>query len=322
MNLQRSLAILVSLVVLQTNAIADSYPTKPITLIVPYGAGGGTDARARQVALYLSQELGQPIIVDNKAGAGGNIGTEFVAKAKPDGYTLGMGNFAPLAVNKALFKKLGFDPEKDLVPITLVEKGPLILCVPANSPFKGPADIIKAAQAKPGTLTFASGGIGGSHHLSGELFKQSTQIDMIHVPYKSGSAATTDLLAGNVDMMFEQMYSAMPNIQGGKVKPLAITSGKRSPMLPNVPSFSELGYPKVAISNWQGIVAPAKTPQEIITKLSKALNKVLQNKDMREKITSQGNEVAGGSPEEFAALIKSESQKWSNVVRIANIKPE
>jgi tripartite-type tricarboxylate transporter receptor subunit TctC len=303
-------------------ALAQNYPHKPISLIVPYGAGGGSDSRTRQVAQFLSQELGQPVIVDNKAGAGGNIGTEYVTKAKADGYTLGMGNFAPLSVNKSLFKKLGFDPEKDLIPITLIEKGPLVLCVSTKSPYKTVNDIITAAKAKPGTLTFASGGIGGSHHLSGELFKQSTGIDMIHVPYKSGSAATTDLLAGNVEMMFEQMYSAMPNIQAGKVRPIAITSMKRSSMLPNVPSFTELGHTKVVVLNWQGVVAPANTPPEIIAKLSKALNKVLQSPEMREKITTQGNEVGGGTPEEFGALIRSESQKWSTVVRLANIKPE
>ena len=305
-----------------TPVIAQNYPLKPISLIVPYGAGGGSDSRTRQVAQFLSQELGQPVIVDNKAGAGGNIGTEFVAKSKADGYTLGMGNFAPLSVNKALFKKLGFEPEKDLIPITLIEKGPLVLCVSTKSHYKTVNDIIAAAKAKPGTLTFSSGGIGGSHHLSGELFKQSTGIDMIHVPYKSGSAATTDLLAGNVDMMFEHMYSALPNIQGGKVRPIAITSVKRSSLLPNVPSFTELGHPKVVVLNWQGIIAPANTPPEVIAKLNKALNKVLQLPEMREKITAQGNEVGGGTPEEFGTLIRSESQKWATVVRLANIKPE
>jgi tripartite-type tricarboxylate transporter receptor subunit TctC len=299
-----------------------NYPSKPITIIVPYGAGGSSDARTRQVGQLLSQELGQPVIVENKAGAGGNIGTEIVAKAKPDGYTIGMGNFAPLSVNKALFKKMGFDPEKDIVPIVLIEKGPLVLTVPAKSPYKNVNDVVAAAKAKPGVLTFASGGIGGSHHLSAELFKQNAGIDMIHVPYKSGSAATTDLLAGNVDMMFEQMYSALPNINSQKLRALATTSAKRSPLLPQVQTLSELGYPKVVIQNWQGFIAPAGTPKEIITKINKAVNKILLDPAMREKITSQSNEVGGGTPEEFLALIKSESAKWSAVVKTANIKPE
>ena len=301
---------------------ANQYPNKPITLIVPYGAGGSSDSRTRQVGQLLSIELGQPIIVENKAGAGGNIGTEFIAKAKPDGYTIGMGNFAPLSVNKALFKKMGFDPEKDITPIILIEKGPLVLTVPIKSPYKNVNDVVAAAKAKPGTLTFSSGGIGGSHHLSAELFKQNAGIDMIHVPYKSGAAATTDLLAGNVDMMFEQMYSALPNINSNKLRALAITSAKRSPLLPNVQTLVELGYPKVVIQNWQGFIAPAGTPKEIITKLNKALNKVLLDPSMREKITSQSNEVGGGTPEEFATLIKSESAKWSAVVKTANIKAE
>jgi tripartite-type tricarboxylate transporter receptor subunit TctC len=301
---------------------ANQYPNKPITLIVPYGAGGSSDSRTRQVGQLLSIELGQPVIVENKAGAGGNIGTEFIAKAKPDGYTIGMGNFAPLSVNKALFKKMGFDPEKDITPIILIEKGPLVLTVPIKSPYKNVNDVVAAAKAKPGTLTFSSGGIGGSHHLSAELFKQNAGIDMIHVPYKSGAAATTDLLAGNVDMMFEQMYSALPNINSNKLRALAITSAKRSPLLPNVQTLVELGYPKVVIQNWQGFIAPAGTPKEIITKLNKALNKVLLDPSMREKITSQSNEVGGGTPEEFATLIKSESAKWSAVVKTANIKAE
>ena len=301
---------------------ANQYPNKPITLIVPYGAGGSSDSRTRQVGQLLSIELGQPIIVENKAGAGGNIGTEFIAKAKPDGYTIGMGNFAPLSVNKALFKKMGFDPEKDITPIILIEKGPLVLTVPIKSPYKNVNDVVAAAKAKPGTLTFSSGGIGGSHHLSAELFKQNAGIDMIHVPYKSGAAATTDLLAGNVDMMFEQMYSALPNINSNKLRALAITSAKRSPLLPNVQTLVELGYPKVVIQNWQGFIAPAGTPKVIITKLNKALNKVLLDPSMREKITSQSNEVGGGTPEEFATLIKSESAKWSAVVKTANIKAE
>ena len=301
---------------------ANQYPNKPITLIVPYGAGGSSDSRTRQVGQLLSVELGQPIIVENKAGAGGNIGTEFIAKAKPDGYTIGMGNFAPLSVNKALFKKMGFDPEKDITPIILIEKGPLVLTVPIKSPYKNVNDVVAAAKAKPGTLTFSSGGIGGSHHLSAELFKQNAGIDMIHVPYKSGAAATTDLLAGNVDMMFEQMYSALPNINSNKLRALAITSAKRSPLLPNVQTLVELGYPKVVIQNWQGFIAPAGTPKEIITKLNKALNKVLLDPSMREKITSQSNEVGGGTPEEFATFIKSESAKWSAVVKTASIKAE
>ena len=299
-----------------------NYPNKPINFIVPYGAGGGADARSRQMAQKMSVILKQPIIVDNKPGAGGNIGTEFIARSAPDGYTIGMGNFAPMAVNKALFGNLRYDPETDLLPIVLIEKGPLVLVVNPNSPYKSVKDIVEAAKAKPGTLTYSSGGIGGSHQLSAELFKQSAGIDMIHVPYKSGSAGLTDLMAGNVTMMFDQMYSAMPSIKGDKLRAIAITSKKRSPLLPNIPTFAEAGYPKVEVLNWQGLIAPKGTPKAIIDKLNAAANEALKDPQLRELMLSQGNEIGGGTPADFAALIKSESAKWSTVVKTANIRPE
>jgi tripartite-type tricarboxylate transporter receptor subunit TctC len=299
-----------------------TYPNKPINFIVPYGAGGSADSRSRQIAQKLSVLLKQPIVVDNKPGAGGNIGTEFIARAAPDGYTIGMGNFAPMAVNKTLFGNLRYDPEIDLSPIILIEKGPLVLVVNPNSPYKTINDIVAAAKAKPGVLTFSSGGIGGSHQLSAELFELNAGINMIHVPYKSGSAALTDLMAGNVDLMFDQMYSAVPSIKADKIRPLAITSKKRSPLLPNVPSFAELGYPKVEVLNWQGLIAPKGTPKAIIDRLNAAAIEALKDPALRELMLSQGNEIGGGSPAEFAALIKSESAKWSAVVRTANMKPE
>jgi len=314
----------ISLTTLLSSAtVAQSnYPNKPINFIVPYGAGGGADSRSRQIAQKMSVILKQPIIVDNKPGAGGNIGTEFISRAAPDGYTIGMGNFAPMAVNKTLFANLRYDPETDITPIVLVEKGPLVLVVNPNSPYKTVQDIVAAAKAKPGSLTFSSGGIGGSHQLSAELFEQNAGIEMIHVPYKSGSAGLTDLMAGNVTMMFDQMYSAMPSIKADKLRPIAITSKKRSPLLPNVPSFSEVGYPKVEVLNWQGLIAPKGTPKAIIDKLNAAANEALKDPGLRELMLSQGNEIGGGSPAEFAALIKSESIKWSAVVKTANIKPE
>ncbi|MCF8165380.1 MAG: tripartite tricarboxylate transporter substrate binding protein [Rhodoferax sp.] len=312
----------VALLMVSTPQAQTNYPTKPITIVVPYGAGGSADSRSRQLAQKMSLILKQPFVIDNKPGAGGNIGTEFIAKAAPDGYTIGMGNFAPMAVNKTLFGNLRYDPETDLTPIILIEKGPLILVVNPNSPYKTIQDIVAAAKAKPGTLTFSSGGIGGSHQLSAELFMQNAGIQMIHVPYKSGSAALTDLMAGNVDMMFDQMYSAVPNIKADKLRPIAITSKKRSPLFPNVPSFAELSYPKVEVLNWQGFIAPAGTPKRIIDTLNKAANEALKDPQLRELMLSQGNEIGGGSPADFAALIKSEAAKWSAVVRAGNIKPE
>ena len=299
-----------------------NYPSKPINFIVPYGAGGGADSRSRQIAQKMSVILKQPIIVDNKPGAGGNIGTEFIAKAAPDGYTIGMGNFAPMAVNKTLFGNLRYDPDVDLAPIVLIEKGPLVLVVNPSSPFKTVQDIVVAAKAKPGELTFSSGGIGGSHQLSAELFKQNAGIDMIHVPYKSGSAALTDLMAGNVTMMFDQMYSAMPSIKADKLRPIAITSKKRSPLLPNIPTLAEMGYPRVEVLNWQGLIAPKGTPKAIIDNLNAAANEALKDPQLREIMLSQGNEIGGGTPADFSALVNSEAVKWRAVVKAANIKPE
>ena len=322
--IKHSTIFLVSLLSVFCNAsfAQSNYPTKPINFIVPYGAGGSADSRSRQIAQKMSVLLKQPIVVDNKPGAGGNIGTEAIVRAAPDGYTIGMGNFAPMAVNKTLFGNLRYDPETDLTPIILIEKGPLVLVVNPNSPYKTVQDIVAAAKAKPGVLTFSSGGIGGSHQLSAELFELNAGIQMIHVPYKSGSAALTDLMGGNVDLMFDQMYSAVPSIQAGKIRPLAITSKKRSPLLPNVPSFAELGYPKVEVLNWQGLIAPKGTPKAIIDKLNVAANEALKDPQLRELMLSQGNEIGGGSPAEFATLIKAEAAKWSAVVKSANIKPE
>ncbi|AKD25933.1 hypothetical protein CL55_00016000 [Polynucleobacter duraquae] len=322
MRLLKTFIFGATLLIVATPQAQTNYPTKPITIVVPYGAGGSADSRSRQLAQKMSLILKQPFVIDNKPGAGGNIGTEFIARSAPDGYTIGMGNFAPMAVNKTLFGNLRYDPEMDLTPIMLIEKGPLILVVNPNSPYKTIQDIVTAAKAKPGTLTFSSGGIGGSHQLSAELFMQNAGIQMIHVPYKSGSAALTDLMAGNVDMMFDQMYSAVPNIRADKLRPIAITSKKRSPLFPNVPSFAELSYPKVEVLNWQGFIAPSGTPKAIIDTLNKASNEALKDPQLRELMLSQGNEIGGGSPADFAALIKSEAAKWSAVVRAGNIKPE
>ena len=298
----------------------DKYPSKPITWICPYAAGGNADSRSRQVAKVMSTLLGQPIVIDNKAGAGGNIGTEAIARGKPDGYTIGMGNFAPLAVNHALFKKLNFNPFTDLVPVMLIEKGPLILMVRNDSPYKSVKDLVTAAKAAPGKLSYASGGIGGTHHLSGALFEHAAGIDMIHAPYKSGSAGATDLMGGQVHMMFEQMYAAMPSIKGGKMRALAITSKTRSPLAPDIPTMAEQGYPEVEVLNWQGIVGPKGMPAELIKQLNVVGNKAMQDADLREKILSQGNEVGGGTPEQFAALIKAEAARWGKVVKDARIE--
>lgn len=300
----------------------DKFPSKPMTWVCPYAAGGGADSRSRQVAKVMGSMLGQPFIVDNKAGAGGNIGTEIIARAKPDGYTLGMGNFAPLAVNHALFKKLNFNPFTDITPILLIDKGPLIMMVRNDSPFTSVQSVVTAAKAAPGKYSYASGGIGGTHHLSGALFEHTAGIDLIHAPYKSGGAATTDLLGGQVHMMFEQMYAAMPAIKSGKLRPLAITSKSRSPLAPDIPTMAELGFPEIEVLNWQGLVGPKGMPLDLVKMLNSVGNKALQDPELKDRILVQGNEVGGGTPEQFAALIKSESVKWGKVVRDAKIEPE
>jgi tripartite-type tricarboxylate transporter receptor subunit TctC len=303
-------------------ASQDAYPSKPITIICPYAAGGSADQRARQFSKFFNTALGQPIVVDNKAGAGGNLGTEAIARAKPDGYVLGIGNLAPIAVNPAMLKKTGFDPLRDLAPICLIERGPLVLMVRSESPYRTVKDVIAAAKATPDKLTFASSGIGGSHHLSGELFKSLAGIKLVHVPYKGGAPAATDLMGGQVDMMFEQMYAAAPSIRGGRLRPLAITSRTRSPLFPDVPTMEEAGVPGFEVLNWQGLVGPAGLPAPVVALLNRTTQAALADPTIRAQMLAQGNELGGGTPEQFAAFIRSESERWGKLVRALDIRPE
>lgn len=303
------------------HAQAADYPAKPITIIVPFAAGGNTDVKTRLVALQLSKLLGQPVIIDNKPGASGNIGMELLSKAAPDGYTIGMGSFGPLAVNPSIYPKINFDP-RGMLPIYLLEKSPLVLVTPADRSFRSVKDVVTAAKQKPGQLSIANAGPGGAHHLSAELFEQSAAIDMLGVPYKGGGPASTALLAGQVDLMFEQTGAALPSIQAGKVRALAVTSPKRLSALPEVPTFAELGYAQVLVSNWMGYVAPKGTPKPIIEKLSAAFVQAAAHAEVRERILSQSNELGGGSPGDFAAFIDAESQKWSRLVKERNIRIE
>ena len=298
------------------------YPSKFITWVCPYGAGGSADLRSRQIGRLMSEMLGQSIVVDNKPGAGGNIGTEVIAKAKPDGYVIGMGNFAPMSVNKSLFKKINFDPLSDLSPIMLIERGPLVLMVRNDSPYKSVAEVVNAAKTSPGKLAYASGGIGGTHHLSGSLFEYAAGIDMIHAAYKSGSAGQTDLMGGQVNMMFEQMYAAMPSIKGGKLRALAVTSKARAPLLPDVPTMAEAGYPQVEVLNWQGIIGPKGLAADIVKLLNETGNRALQDPGLRKIMLDQGNEIAGGTPDQFAALVMSESARWAKAIKDAKVEPE
>lgn len=297
------------------------YPAKAITIIVPFAAGGNTDVKTRLVAQQVSTLLGKPVIVDNKPGASGNIGIELLNKAAPDGYTIAMGSFGPLAVNPWVYPKMNFDP-KTLVPIILLEKSPLVLVTPVAKPYRTVADVVGAAKGKPGSLNIANAGPGGAHHMSAELFESAAGIDMVAVPYKGGGPASNALLAGEVDLMFEQTGAALPSIQAGKIRPLAVTSSKRLPALPDVPSFAELGLPQVTVSNWMGYVAPKGTPPAIVAKLHAAFAKAMAAPEVKDRILAQSNEFGGGSSADFGSFINAERAKWSKLVKERGIKIE
>jgi len=298
------------------------WPTKSITLVATYAAGGFVDTRMRLLARKLTDKFGQPVVVENKVGAGGVIGTAFIAKAAPDGYTIGSGNLAPLAVNPTLMTMLPYDPQKDLVPIILIENSPLVLSVSNSLPVKNLADLIALAKKEPGKLTFGSSGIGGAHHLSGEMFRSLAKLDIVHVPYKGGAPASTDLMAGHLSMMFEMGYAALPAITGQKIRPLAVTSTKRLALLPEVPTMAELGISGFESYNWQGVVAPAGTPTAVILKLNAALNEILLDPEVVKQISDTGSQPGGGTPEDFARFIASETNKWAKVIQSAKIEPQ
>ena len=298
---------------------AANWPSKPITLIVPYAPGGFADTRVRLLARKLADSLKQTVVVENKAGAGGVIGTNLVAKAAPDGYTIGTGNLAPMAVNPTLMPDIPYQAAKDLAPVILIENSPLVLSVNNSLPVKNLQDLIALAREEPGKLTFGSSGVGGAHHLSGEMFREQAGIDIVHVPYKGGALAATDLMGGHISMMFEMGYSALPAIRGQKVHPIAVTSSKRLAVLPDVPTLAEAGLPGFESYNWQGIIAPAGTPAPIIAKLNSEFNRILQDPEVQKAIADTGSQAGGGSPEEFAAFIASETEKWAQVIKKGNI---
>ncbi|MBB5215378.1 tripartite-type tricarboxylate transporter receptor subunit TctC [Parapusillimonas granuli] len=306
---------------LSTTAAAADWPGgKPITMIIPYAAGGFADTRMRMLGEELAKELKANVVIENKAGAGGVIGTAEIARAKPDGYTIGSGHLAPLSVNPTLMpKNVPYDVQKDLAPVILIEEAPLILNVNKKVPVSNVAELIALAKKDPGRITFGSSGVGGAHHLSGELFANSAGVEMTHVPYKGGAPAATDLMAGHIDMMFEMGYAAMPAIQADKVKPLGVTSNHRLPLLPDVPTVAEAGLPGFESYNWQGIVVPAGTPQDIIQKLNAAFNKILKKPEVIQAFDQTGGQVGGGTPEEFGKFIQDERAKWAKVIKEAKI---
>ncbi|HSF47457.1 MAG TPA: tripartite tricarboxylate transporter substrate binding protein [Burkholderiales bacterium] len=308
--------------VISPAAAQDSWPAKPITYVVPFPAGGTTDTLARIIGQKLSAALGQNVLVDNKPGAGGNIGSDFVAKAKPDGYTILGGTISSHAINASIYPKLPFDPVKDFTPITLIGTNPLVLIVSPSNPAKTVKDVIAQAKAKPGTLAYASAGNGTSQHLAGELLEILAQVDMVHVPYKGSAPAIQDVMGGQVPMMFDTTVVAAPQIKGDKVRALAVTSAKRLKGFESIPNIAESGVPGYEVVSWQGIFAPAGTPPAIVKRLNAEIVKILKMPDVHERLEGLGVEPVANTPEEFAAFQKAEIAKWAKVVKDAGIKAE
>ena len=301
-------------------ATAQAYPTKPIRIIVPFPPGGATDILARAVGLELTKALGQPVPIENHGGAGGNIGADMVAKSAPDGYTLVMATVGTHAINMSLYSKMPYDTVKDFAPVTLVASVPNVLVVHPSVPVKTVTDLIELAKAKPGQINFASSGNGTSIHLSGELFKTMAGVSMVHVPYKGSAPAVADLLGGQVQLMFDNMPSSLPHIKAGKLRAIAVTSAKRSPALPDLPTIAEAGLPGYEASSWFGVLAPAGTPREIITRLNQTIVASLRTPAMNERLSSQGAEPVGNTPEQFASFIQAEIAKWAKVIKASGAK--
>ena len=303
------------------DAAAQTYPDKPIRMVVPFAAGGTSDILARFVAPPLTAALGQTVVVDNRPGAGSNLGSEIVAKAPPDGYTLLMATPA-LASNQALYGKLNYDPVAGFAPVTLVAEIPISLVVHPSMPTRTVKELIALARANPGKLNFGSSGNGGIGHLVGEMFKSATAIDMVHVPYKGNGPALIDLMSGVLNLTFTDIAGGMPYIKAGKMRPLAIASAKRSSQLPNVPTMIEAGVPGFVATTWFAVFATGGTPQPIVNRLNTEIVKSLQQPEMRERLTGLGCEVVGNKPEELAAFLKAETAKWTKVVKESGAKVE
>ncbi len=301
-------------------AVSQTYPAKPVRMIIPFPAGGTTDIVGRIASQKLTEALGQQVVPDNRAGAAGNIGTEVVAKAPPDGYTLLTAPGSTLTIHPSLYAKLPFDPLKDFAPISILAAVPNALVVHPSLPVRSVKDMVALAKSRPGQLNYASTGAGQSTHLSMELFKTMAQVNIVHIAYKGSAPAITDLLGGHVPLMFDNMPSALPHVKAGKLRALAVSTAKRSPVAPEIPTVAESGLPGFEVSVWFAVLAPAATPREIVERLNRTLAKALQASDTRERLASQGAEPIGNTPEEFTAQMKRDLVKWAKVVRDANIK--
>jgi tripartite-type tricarboxylate transporter receptor subunit TctC len=308
--------LVLALVAFPVNA---QYPSKPLRLIVPFAPGGSTDIFARLIAERAQGPLGQPVVVENRSGAAGNIGAEAVARSAPDGYTLLMATTGVMAINNALYRNMTYDAAKDLEPVIFVASITNVLIVPPDFPAKSVAELIALAKKEPGKLSFASSGAGSSTHMSAELFKSMSGTDILHIPYKGSGQALPDLMSGRVSMMFENAPGAVSHIKAGKVRALAVTGLKRSSAMPELPTVAESGVPGYESLSWSGIAVPAGTPRAVVDRLNKDFNSVLATAEMRQKLAEQGAETMGGPPDAFAAHIRAEREKWSRLIRANNI---
>jgi tripartite-type tricarboxylate transporter receptor subunit TctC len=305
------------------SARADDYPNRPIRVVVGFTPGGPSDLLTRTIGAKLSERLGQPVYADNRPGAGGNLAGDLVAKAPPDGYTLMTANNGVLATNAALYRSMPFDPAKDLAPIILIGEQPNVLVVNPQLPAHTLAELVALAKAKPGTLNYASSGNGAAPHLTGELFKAVAHLDIVHIAYKGGGPAMADLVAGQgVQLSFATSVSVMPYIQSGQLRALAVTTAKRSPSLPGLPTMAEAGLPGVESTTWHGIVTTGGTPPAIIAKLNHEIAAILELPDVKRTLATQGVDVIGGTPEQFAAHIRAEIPKWTEIVRISGARAD
>ena len=303
-------------------AVAQGYPGKPVRLVVPFAAGGGADYVGRIVGQKFLEAFGQPLIIDNRAGAGGAIGTELAAKAAPDGYTLLLGSAGPLTIQPGLSARLPYDPVKDFAPITLVSSIPYVMVVHPSLPVKSVRELIALARAKPGQLNFGSPGNGTTTHLATELFKQVAGIEALHVPYKGVAPAVTDLLAGQTQFMSGDLSTLMPQVKAGRLRALGVTGASRSALAPDVPTIAESGLPGYEAIGWFAVLAPGATPRELVTRLNAAIVKGISDADAREKLAQLGGDVAANTPAEFTARIRDDLAKWSKLIRAIGLKPE
>jgi len=309
-------------VLVTCNALAaDNYPSRPIRFIVPFPPGGGNDIVGRIVAVKLGEGLGQQVVIDNRGGAGGTIGTDITAKAPPDGYTLLINNIS-LAVNHTLFRKLPYDTLKDLQPVSLVGRQPNIVVVHPGVAAKNMRELLDMARAKPGSINYGSGGIGTASHLATEMLKLMANVDMVHVPYKGLGPALTDLLGGRLHLLISTMASALPQVKTGKLRPLAVTTAQRSSFFPEVPTMNEAGVKGYEFSTWYGLLVPSGTPRSIVDRLNSETQKALASALVKEQFVGQGLEVAGSTPQEFAAYLRNEVAKWGKVVKASGATTE